>query len=125
MGLPCFPLGFAQELRLGLKARAWGVLISHSLPHFCFLEGFGSYEEKRGLMGGLVEWLGSEIEQMVQLNPNEKLQIRSNSKNIDAYTQKDRKWHFELNGMGLESKFYRLRKKMIFWAFKPNYRYYI
>ena len=50
---------------------------------------------------------------MVQPNPIEKVPNPPNSKSIDVYTQKGRKRHFELNGGGLESKFYRLRKNDI------------
>ena len=65
--------------------------------------------------------LGSVFEQMAQLTQVQKHQILPNSKSIEVYTQKGRKRHFEVNGGGLESKFYRLRK-MTFQAFKPNDR---
>ena len=39
------------------------------------------------------------------------------SKHIDVYSLRSRKWHFEHNGGGPESKFDRLRKNHI-WDFK-------
>ena len=79
---------------------------------------------ERGLMEGLSDGLGSVLNTRLNQTQYKTCRILPNSKSIEVYTQKGRKQHFELNGGGLESKFYRLRK-MTFRSFKPNDRYYI